>query len=246
MADDPTLAARLGTAARDELARRATYKIRRYFPDAGATRRALYPKHLAFFAAGVQHRERAFIAGNRIGKTDAGAYELTCHLAGDYPPWWEGRRFAEAVRTWACGDTSTTVRQILQETLCGPPHDWQAGRWTGMLPAHLIERYTLRRGVPDALDSITVRHATGGTSQLAFKSYDQRREGFQGTAQHVIWLDEECPEDIYTECLLRTAETPDFAGGIILLTFTPLMGLTPVVLSFLPGGRGAEGVVEVA
>ena len=234
----------LGDAAEQERARRAAYKIHRYFPDTGPTRRELYKKHLVFFAAGKTHRERAFIAANRIGKTDGGGYETTLHLTGIYPSWWEGRRFTEPVRAWACGDTSTTVRQILQETLCGPPHDWQAGRWTGMLPAHLIERHTLRRGVPDALDSITIRHTTGGTSQLAFKSYDQRREGFQGTAQHVIWLDEECPEDIYLECLLRTAETPDFEGGIILLTFTPLMGLTPVVLSFLPGGSPRDGRVE--
>ena len=68
---------------------------------------------------------------------------------------------------------------------------------------------------------------------LQFKSYSEGRESYQGTAQHVIELDEECPMDIYSECLLRTTETGGFEGGMIMLTFTPLNGLTPVVEMFL-------------
>ncbi|MCW5980334.1 MAG: terminase family protein [Bryobacteraceae bacterium] len=60
------------------------------------------------------------------------------------------------------------------------------------------------------------------------KSYDQRRESFQGTEQDVIWLDEEPPLDLYTECLMRTMTT----GGTVMLAFTPLRGLSDVVLSF--------------
>ncbi len=36
--------------------------------------------------------------------------------------------------------------------------------------------------------------------------------------------------DVYGECLIRTATT----DGIIMLTFTPLGGLSDVVMSFLP------------
>jgi len=64
------------------------------FPSTGPLRRELYPKHLEFFRAGAAHKERAFIAGNRCGKTVAGGYETTLHLTGLYPDWWEGRRFA--------------------------------------------------------------------------------------------------------------------------------------------------------
>ena len=78
-----------------------------------------------------------------------------------------------------------------------------------------------------------MKHVTGQLSVCELKSYDQRREAYQGTAQHVIWLDEEPPEDIYAECLLRTTKTGDFVGGIILLTFTPLQGRTPLVRQFL-------------
>jgi phage terminase large subunit-like protein len=66
-------------------------------------------------------------------------------------------------------------------------------------------------------------------SILDFKSYETGAEGFQGTAKHFIWLDEEPELEIYTECLMRTMTT----DGLVLATFTPLRGRTPLVLSFL-------------
>ena len=68
---------------------------------------------------------------------------------------------------------------------------------------------------------------------MVFKSYDQRREAFQGTEIDVVWLDEEPPLEIYAECLTRTMTT----NGLVMLTFTPLQGITPMIKSFLPGGR---------
>ena len=213
--------------------RRAASKLYRYFPGAGPYRRKLYPKHLQFFAAGARHRTRAFIAANRVGKSEAGAFEATLHLTGDYPRWWAGRRFDGPVNIWAAGDTAKTVRDILQEKLLGPP----GAVGTGMIPAHLIHHRSAKQGIADAVESIWVRHRSGGHSVIGLKSFDQRREAFQGTAQHLIWLDEEPPEDILTESILRTAETSDFPGGMVMLTFTPLQGLTPLILSFLPGGN---------
>ncbi|MCW5978454.1 MAG: terminase family protein [Bryobacteraceae bacterium] len=192
-------------------------------------RRELYPRHTAFFAAGAEHRERLMMAANRVGKTEGvGAYEVTCHLTGRYPAWWKGKRFSRAVKVWAAGDTSKTVREIIQAKLLG-----ELGHLgEGMIPGDLIRKTTRKSGVAGAIDTAWVRHVSGGTSLLVLKSYDQRRESFQGTEQDVIWLDEEPPLDVYTECLMRTMTT----GGLVLLTFTPLRGLSDVVLSFLPEG----------
>ena len=56
---------------------RARNRIHRFYPDQGPLRRELYPKHLAFFAAGAEHRERLMMAANRVGKTEGvGAYEV--------------------------------------------------------------------------------------------------------------------------------------------------------------------------
>ena len=45
---------------------------------------------------------------------------------------------------------------------------------------------------------------------------------------HWVWADEIVPINIYNECLVRTMTTK----GIIYVTFTPLTGLTPLVVKF--------------
>lgn len=199
------------------------------YPDTGPLRRELYPKHLEFFAAGRQHQERCMMAGNRVGKTyGVGGYETALHLTGRYPEWWHGRRFEHPVDAWAAGDTGQTTRDIVQHALLGPIGSWG----TGLIPGdYVIGTPTGRAGITGAVDTVRVQHATGGTSTLGFKSYDQQRESFQGTAKHVVWLDEEPPMDVYSESLLRLMTV----NGLMLCTFTPLRGLTDVALLFMPG-----------
>ncbi|QDP68121.1 MAG: putative terminase large subunit [Prokaryotic dsDNA virus sp.] len=223
-----------------ERERRKKYrKINEYFPDDGPLRRELYQKHLEFFKAGVNHEERLALAANRIGKTESmGGYELVLHLTGQYPDWWEGRRFDRPIEAWAAGKSGQTVRDIIQKKLLGPIHD----KGSGLIKQELIEKTTPRSGIPNAVDTIFVKHTSGGTSELSFKSYDQGRQSFEGTKKDVIWLDEECPLDVYTECLLRTTDTSgkNEGNGIMMLTFTPLMGMSELVLEFLPNGEVKE------
>ena len=167
------------------------------------------------------------------GNSLSDGYETTLHLTGDYPEWWQGYRFDRGIRAWCAGDTSKTVRDILQEKLMGPLGEFG----TGLIPSANILKTTQKAGVPDAIESVHVKHSSGDTSFLYFKSYDQRREAFQGTEQDLIWLDEEPSMGIYAECLLRTMTT----NGLILCTFTPLLGLSEVVLAFLPGGQMPNG-----
>jgi phage terminase large subunit-like protein len=210
--------------------RKLRNKIKSYYPETGDLRRDLYPKHMDFMAAGASYRQRLMLAANRVGKTEGvGGYETTLHLTGNYPNWWTGRRFTTPIRAWAAGDTSKTVRDIIQYKLLGPPGNYG----TGLIPGDLITKTTPKQGISDAVDSISVKHISGGNSTILLKSYDQRREAFQGTEQDLIWLDEEPPLAIYTECLLRTMTN----SGLIMCTFTPLMGMSEVVLSFLPGGK---------
>jgi len=214
-------------------------RLYRLFPDHGPLRRDLYPKHLDFFAAGAHHTERAFIAGNRIGKTFAGCYELTCHLIGWYPHWWQGRRFHRPVTAWAAGEDTKAVRESLQETLLGR----QGALGTGLIPGDMIDNATARGGVPEAVDAVSVRTAAG-MSRLVLKTYDQGRESFQASAVDVVLFDEEPPMAIYTEGLTRTLSTvPGERSGIVMCTFTPLKGLSGVVLSFMPGGERIEGAL---
>lgn len=206
-------------------------KLFQLYPDTGPLRRELYPKHLRFFQAGAEYSERCMMAANRVGKTwGVGGYEVTLHLTGRYPDWWTGARFDHPIDAWAAGDTSETTRDIVQQALTGVGGDGGEGELgTGLIPAEdIIGEPTHRRGIAGALDTIVVRHQSGGKSKLGFKSYDQGRKKFQGTAKHVVWLDEEPPLDVYTECLTRTMTV----NGLMLCTFTPLEGMTEVARMF--------------
>jgi Terminase large subunit, T4likevirus-type, N-terminal len=114
---------------------------------------------------------------------EAGAFEMTLHLTGNYPDWWKGRRFSHPVSAWAAGDSSKTTRDIIQFSLYGPVHD----PGTGMIPRDKIVRVTTKTGIADCLETIYVQHASGGLSEVVLKSYDQQRDAFTGTSRHVIW-----------------------------------------------------------
>ena len=210
------------------------------FPDDGPLGREHYQKHISFLNAGKEFTQRAFIAANRTGKTVTGAYEMACHLTGDYPDWWQGRVFEEPIKAWAASKSNSLTREVLQEELLGSI--MEIG--TGMIPKDSIIRTTKKPGVADAIEAVYVQHVTGGLSELVFKSYEQGRESFQGTKKQVIWLDEE-PSDygIFSECLTRTSGEEGKAG-IIFCTFTPLFGLSDVVMSFLPEGKFPEGGID--
>jgi phage terminase large subunit-like protein len=208
-----------------EAVRRATSRFSTFFADDGPLARSGYLKHLDFFASGKKFKERLFMAANRVGKSEAGAYELTCHLTGLYPPWWEGRRFEKPVECWAVGTNSQTTRDIVQAKLLGSVQ--MPG--TGMVPGHLIVSTISSRGLPGALEGGVIRHVSGGNSLLGLKTYEQGRQSFEGTSKDVIWCDEEPPADCYTEMLYRTVTTK----GIVMVTFTPLQGMSEVVKGFL-------------
>ncbi len=116
----------------------------------------------------------------------------------------------------------------------------------GLIPESLVIDRTYGAGVTGFVDTVWIRHKSGGVSTISFKSYDQGREKFQGTAKHIIHLDEEPPRDIYLECLTRTMATRENFHGMIILTMTPLKGMTDMLLHFTQkednGKRAAEAV----
>lgn len=180
-------------------------------------------------AAGVYH--------HNCGKTIAGGMELTYHLTGKYPNWWPGKRFDKPITALAAGDTSQTTRDIIQTKLLGGL--WDTPEFgTGLIPLADLGKPTPARGVANLYEEIRVKHVSGDWSRLMLRSYDQGRRIFQGTEQDVVWLDEEVPKDVYDEALIRTMTT----RGIVLMTFTPLSGLTELVMSFLEARNEQEPV----
>lgn len=163
--------------------------------------------------------------------------ETTYHLTGLYPKWWKGRRFDEPIVAYAASDTTESTRNILVKAYLGGLKESEWG--TGTIPKSCLipgktttYEVTRRQGTADAIDTLSVKHVSGGTSYLQFKSYDQGRSKFQGTAIKVIHLDEEPPWDVYEECRIRLTGTDSKRGGTMILTMTPLMGTTETVMRF--------------
>ncbi len=197
--------------------RQRTNRLRFYGP---------YTKQKEFHAC--QKRERLFMAGNQLGKTFAGAAEAAMHLTGRYPDWWQGWRFDRPVVMLAGSESYELTRDGVQRLLVGPPmteEEWG----TGYIPQDAIVDTTKRSGVSGALDTVSVRHVSGGVSTLYLKAYEQGRGKWQATTVDYVWFDEEPPEDVYFEGITRTNAT----NGRIAVTFTPLKGMSAVVARYV-------------
>lgn len=201
------------------------HKLRTYKP---------YQWQKEFHAEGIDNPERMLMAANRVGKTISAACEVAFHATGDYPEWWEGKKFDKPVLIWTGSPTNETSKDIVQAELLGGLGE-KLG--TGWIPRSRIagQPTTRQAGVKNVVDSFQVRHKSGGLSTVILKTYEQGWQKWQGTAPHVVWLDEE-PDDykIFSEAQTRILTSK----GILLVTFTPLLGLTELVEHFQSGGPG--------
>jgi len=77
---------------------------------------------------------------------------------------------------------------------------------------------------------------SGGWSRIGFKAYEMGREKWMGESLDVIWLDEEPPPEIYSQCVTRTADK----GGMVYMTFTPENGMTETVAQFMNDLRNGQ------
>lgn len=188
-----------------------------------------YEKQSEFHTNGLDFNERCLGAGNQTGKTLAGSMEIAMHATGKYPDWWEGLVFDRPMVIWVGGDTTETIRDTTQKLLVGRIQDPE-GLGTGSIPAHDIIEAVRGLGVKDSLDHIKVRHCSGNTTLIFFKSYEKGRQKWQGETIDFIWFDEEPPIDIYQEGKTRTNNGQH--GQTTMLTYTPLLGMTEVSASF--------------
>mgnify|MGYP003109216134 FL=1 len=191
-----------------------------------------------FHDLGSEANQRLLMAANRVGKSYVGAMEIAIHLTGEYPDWWEGRKYDKPIRAWVCGASNETTRDICQKELFGQP-DNPRDKGQGSIPKHLIGETTRKPGVPNAHSSVLVKHKTGGWSRVAFKAYEMGAEKFMGESLDLIWLDEEPPQDIYSQRITRILDK----NGAVYLTFTPESGMTEVVQNFTNDLRPGQGLV---
>tara|TARA_R110002074_G_scaffold341526_3_gene512046 strand:- start:1288 stop:2700 length:1413 start_codon:yes stop_codon:yes gene_type:complete len=183
--------------------------------------------------------QRLLMAGNRVGKSFSGAMEMAYHCTGLYPEWWTGKRFNRPVRCWVGGVSNETTRDVCQKELTGQPDDPSA-KGMGSIPLKLIGETVRKPGVPNAFNSVVIKHTSGGYSRIGFKAYEMGKEKWMGESLDVIWLDEEPPQSIYSQALTRTADK----GGIVYMTFTPEQGMTETVAQFVNNLKTGQELIQ--
>ena len=198
-----------------------------------------YPKQKLFHDMGAHKTERLLSAGNQLGKTVAGAHEMAFHLTGNYPSWWNGRKWNRPVKAWVGGKSAEVYRDTSQKLLFGDVAGSKDNIGTGIIPADAIVNVEWSRGVANAIDTAVIKHKSGKLSTIKFKTYEQDREKWQGDTIDLVWFDEEPPPDIYSEGLARYTATK----GMSYMTFTPLKGMSTVVKRFKLEANDRRGEV---
>lgn len=191
----------------------------------------LTPGKLAFL--------RAIIAANKIGKTWGACFEGAMHLTGRYPEWWRGHGLNFAPEMMCASVTNDLTRDHLQRLYLGDPEDDKA-LGTGTIPRECIGRITRKAGVPNAIDTVLIKHKSGKWAKLKFLAYEMGFKKFMARGTDVSHLDEEPPQDILSQVIRAT-----FAKrhAFIMATFTPEEGMTQVVSQLLNDIQRGQAVI---
>ncbi len=195
--------------------------------------------HGALDQSGKLAVQKALMAANQIGKTYCGAMETAYHLTGLYPDWWTGHKFDKPVEWLIASTTNETTRDRCQKELFGEPTDDRA-LGTGAVPLHLIGERVRKPGVPNAYDSVLVKHASGRWAKCYFRAYEQGPKKFMGYRIDGGWGDEEPPADVWSQMLRGTFAT----NGILYITFTPEEGVTEVVYQFVNDLKPGQSLIR--
>ena len=169
------------------------------------------------------------VASNQTGKTES-VSAITCvHLLGDYPDWWEGKKFKHAPTVVMSGVNSNHNRIVLQEKMFGTANrNIESDVGTGMLPLDRIVPNSIIKARDGGITGCQIIHSSGKSSVLEFRAYEQGREAIQGFPADMIVIDEQPKDDFWSEALVRTAAR----DGLVMCAFTPLKGRTGLVDKF--------------
>ena len=145
--------------------------------------------------------EKFAFGGNRSGKTLTLIYILFLMSCGLYAP--RGKKSKKRYQVWLSSLDANMTKQVIVPLL-----------------RKVIPQAWLR--VNENRNWAKINSSFGISIKIDFKSADSGREKYQGASVDLVGLDEEHPEDIYKECLMRVLD----CGGQVLTTMTPLKGMT--------------------
>lgn len=153
---------------------------------------------------------RIIIGGNRAGKTVAGSCESIWRLQGTHP--YQRVKPPPVYGRGSAVDIEQGLKKIMLPELARwlPPSALKNGSWE------------------DSYDKQGRLLTLANGSQMDFLTYEMDAEKHAGTSRDFLWFDEEPPEHIFNEDLLRTVDV----RGKWWLTMTPVLGMTWLYYSY--------------
>ena len=144
---------------------------------------------------------RALFWGNRVGKTEWGAMEVSEYATAHH----KYKDIKVPFQIWAASPSYDVQKDTTQAKLLRylPKSEIKSISW-------------LRKGIAKEIE------LNNGVT-IVFKSYEQGREKFQGAGVRLIWFDEEPPHDIWEECFVRVEAGQQLD---VILTMTAIKGMT--------------------
>ena len=186
--------------------------------------------------------ERSIVLGTQQGKTLSSSYEMAFQSCDFYPEWYKGLKHVVPKLDrdvkfigWFASNSSQQTRDGAQLRILGDIGQ-KDGLGTGAIPLDYIRGFTLSRGIPNFVDTVTLSRASGGIASLQSRTYEQQVMMWQSVSCDLIWMDEDPgypPQGdlLYNEALGRTLATK----GRIIASLTPMMGRTPIRKRFIEG-----------
>lgn len=158
-----------------------------------------HPKQVAAHEA--MQAIRALFWGNRVGKTEWGAMEVSEYATLHH----KHREMKAPFEIWAACPSFDVQEHTTQKKLLTylPQKEIEHIEY---LRGRIIKKMKLKNGVT-----------------ILFKSYEQGREKFQGAGVRLIWFDEEPPKDIWEESFVRVEAGQQLD---VILTMTAVKGMT--------------------
>lgn len=152
-----------------------------------------------FLKAAPDYKGRIALGGNRIGKSMMGAFECWLAITGKHPY----KKFPVNGKLWICASDFGKIRDInLPKFELFLPSNYKLGSY-----------YSKQ-------DKIWWVEGEGRSWKVQFKSAESGRRAFEGDDIDIMWFDEEMPQEIYTECMMRLIDR----SGIWFMTATPVLG----------------------
>lgn len=149
-------------------------------------------------------KEKLYIGGNRSGKTVGSVAESVFRATGKHP-YRQNLPVPSRGRVVAVDIEDGIKKIVLPEFM----------KW---MPPSLLKNGSFE----DSYDKQSRTLTLTNSSFVEFMSYEQEVEKFAGTSRHWCYFDEEPPEDIFNECLMRLVDT----DGDYWIAMTPLLEMS--------------------